>query len=153
MKQVLLGTLLLLAVSAAAMAGSASNPDPEALWNRIAVDDPYTEWGQFPDHRGMQEGNAPHGQWHIVYVNEQAGSAGHPKDDGAVIVKENFGEGKTLNAITVMYKVDGYNPAAGDWFWVKYGPKGEVLVSGRPQGCISCHTAARDNDFIMTSEH
>jgi len=25
---------------------------------------------------------------------------------------------------TVMYKVEGYNPDAGDWFWVKYSPQG-----------------------------
>lgn len=153
MKQVLLGIILLLAVTAAAMAGSATSPDADALWKRIAIDDPYTQWGQFPDHEGMQEGNAPHGQWHEVYINDQTGIPGHPKGDGSVIVKENYGAEKTLKAITVMYKVEGYNPAAGDWFWAKYGPKGEVLVSGRPNGCIACHTASRDNDFIMVSEH
>ena len=32
-----------------------------------------------------------------------------------------------------MYKVEGYNPAAGDWFWAEYGSDGSVRKAGRVQ--------------------
>jgi biotin synthase len=38
------------------------------------------------------------------------------ESDGANAVLENYGKDKELKAITVMYKVAGYNPDAGDWF-------------------------------------
>jgi hypothetical protein len=47
-------------------------------------------------------------------------------------------------AITPMYLEKGYNPDAGDWFWAKYGPEGEVMSSGKVEGCIGCHRT-RDN--------
>jgi hypothetical protein len=33
-----------------------------------------------------------------------------------------------LKAITVMYKIKDYNPADGDWFWVKYSPDGKATL-------------------------
>ena len=52
--------------------------------------------------------------------------------DGAIIVKENYGKDKEkLMAITQMYLKKGCNPDAGDWFWAKYGPEGEVMSSGK----------------------
>ena len=48
-----------------------------------------------------------------------------------------------------MYKVKGYNPGAGDWFWALYDPQGRVKMEGKPQGCIGCHGAALKNDYVM----
>jgi len=31
-----------------------------------------------------------------------------------------------------MYKVAGYNPGAGDWFWAKYSPQGKADKFGKP---------------------
>jgi hypothetical protein len=58
---------------------------------------------------------------------------------------------KKLVAITVMYKVKGYNPEAGDWFWAKYGPDGKIAAEGKVNSCIECHGAKKANDFIHTA--
>ncbi len=51
-----------------------------------------------------------------------------------------------------MYKVKGYNPKAGDWYWVKYGTDGSVAKAGKPKGCVSCHSGAEDNDYILVHD-
>lgn len=71
--------------------------------------------------------------------------------NGAIVIKENYGKDQeTLMAITPMYKVDGYNPDAGDWFWAKYGPEGKIMASGKIQGCIDCHKNKKDQDWLFT---
>ncbi len=47
-------------------------PDPDSLWKHITKESPYTKWGFWPDHQGMQPGRAPHGPLHKVYVNDRA---------------------------------------------------------------------------------
>lgn len=128
-------------------------PDPEDLWQYITQKSPYTKWSFWPDHQGMQPGRAPHGPLHKVYVNDHAvNSAKPPVQYGAIAVKENYGEDKQLKAITVMYKVKGYNPDAGDWFWVKYTPAGKAEKFGKPGGCVGCHGTRAKNDFILVHE-
>ncbi|MFP4623090.1 MAG: cytochrome P460 family protein, partial [Gemmatimonadota bacterium] len=71
---------------------------------------------------------------------------------GSIIVKDNFEPDSTMASVTVMYKVEGYAPDAGDWFWAKYGPEGEVQASGHAQACLECHSeAAADHDYLMTA--
>lgn len=127
-------------------------PDPDKLWRFITQESAYDSWGFWGDHKGLQPGGAPHGPFHKVYVNERGlKSMKAPVQHGTLIVKENYGDetGKELKAVTVMYKVKGYNPEAGDWFWVKYTPQGVAEKYGRPQGCINCHASLVDNDYIM----
>ena len=82
----------------------------------------------------------------------KAAREGKPMPYGAVIVKENYGKDqKTLMAITPMYKVKGYNPDAGDWFWAKYAPDGTVAKSGKVKGCIDCHRTQEDKDWLFTT--
>ncbi len=64
--------------------------------------------------------------------------------DGSIIVKENYMSEDTANpgpvaALTVMYKVNGYNPEGSDWFWLKVSPAGEVEAEGKLAGCMGCH--------------
>ena len=73
-------------------------------------------------------------------------------EDGSIIAKENYTAEKKFVALTVMYKIKGYNPTAGDWFWAKYNPDGTVAAAGRVKGCIDCHSAKKDNDYIFTGE-
>ena len=56
----------------------------------------------------------------------------------------------TVAAITVMYKVEGYDPANNDWYWVKRLADGTIEVQGRGAGCIGCHGAQKGNDYIFT---
>jgi hypothetical protein len=91
-----------------------------------------------------------------TYVNRIAhdalanGAAAHPA--GSIIVKENYMPDSTLDAATVMYKVPGYDPQNGDWYWAKYDPNGVVDDAGRVAMCQQCHATARDHDYIMTAQ-
>ncbi len=67
-------------------------------------------------------------------------------------VKENYSPSHELKAITVMYKIKGYNPDDGDWFWVKYSAKGKTLKAGKPGGCIGCHATRVANDYVLVHE-
>ena len=124
----------------------------DGLWKYITKESPYSKWSFWPDHKGMQSGRAPHGPLHKVYVNDQALKSAHVLPYGAIVVKENYGKDKKLKAITVMYKMKDANPAAGDWLWAKYSPSGKGAKFGKVTGCINCHSARADNDYIFVHE-
>lgn len=127
--------------------------DAKALWNYITKVSPYTSWGFWPNYKGMLKGRAPHGPWHKVYVNKKAlNSTAALVQYGAIEVKENYNKSKELKVITVMYKIKGYNPSAGDWFWVKYRLNGKADKFGKPKGCIRCHGVRANNDYITVHE-
>lgn len=101
---------------------------------------------------GFYEGSEPHGAILQTFMNDIAfdavGSSLDAFPPGAIFVKENYTPERVLDATTVMVKIDGYNPEAGDWFWAKYQPDGSLDAAGRPDGCIACHTQVSDNDFV-----
>jgi len=128
-------------------------PDGDALWKYISKVSPYTKWSFWPDHQGMQDGEAPHAPRHKVFVNKQAlESTTPPLKYGAIQVKENYSPAEELKAITVMYKIKDYNKEEGDWFWAKYSPTGKTLKAGKIQGCIDCHAEQEDNDSVFVHE-
>jgi len=148
-----LAVALMMSVAPFTVAEEMPGPDGAAVWNHISKVSPYTEWGQWADHGGMLAGRAPHGKFHKVFVNKQGlDSKTPPLQYGAIEVKENYSKAKELKAITVMYKVKGFNPDSGDWFWAKYSPTGEVLKAGKPKGCIGCHSTRVANDFVLVHE-
>jgi hypothetical protein len=128
--------------------------DAEEFWKYITETNPYTEWEFWPGHEGIYPGKSPHGAFLKLYANEPAIKAareGNPMPDGAILVKENYGEDqKTLMAVTPMYRIEGYNPEGGDWYWAKYGADGSVEAAGKPKGCISCHSVKKDQDWLFT---
>lgn len=128
--------------------------DADQLWNYITVENAYQKWGFWPGHQGMYPGKSPHGAFLKLYANPPALKAarqGEPLPDGSILVKENYGEDrKTLKALTPMYKVKGYNPEGGDWFWAKYGPDGKVIAAGKVESCINCHRGGRTRDYVFT---
>ncbi len=142
-------------VALTALPAVAGCPQPpasaQAVWTTITQTDPYTHWAFFPGLEGMYPGKSPHGAYLKVYVNDTALKAAKedkPMPYGAIIVKENYGKDKkTLMAVTPMYKVKGYNPQAGDWFWAKYGPGGKVMKAGKVKGCIKCHSMKKNEDW------
>lgn len=131
-------------------------PDPNAasLWMYITKTQNYEKWDSWPEKQGMYEGQSPHGDYLKLYVNKPAYNAlseGMEKmPNHAIIIKENYNEQKELVAITPMYKSEGYNPGAGDWFWAKYGKNGKVMKSGKVEGCIDCHRKAESTDFLFS---
>lgn len=114
---------------------------------------PYTMWNLWPGKGRLYKGTEPHGSLLTTFVNDSAYYSianKKPFSDGAIIAKENYDADKKFVALTVMYKIRGYNPDGGDWFWAKYAQDGKVLASGKVKGCLNCHSAKKDNDFIFT---
>lgn len=124
----------------------------------------YKNWAPVPGKSGdFSPGQAPHGKFLKMYLNRTA--AGNMKDlpHGSIIVKENYGpKKKKLMAVTVMYRVKGFDPKNGDWYWVKYMPDGSVArtpadkgskpIAGRFASCIDCHNGAEGKDFVFAND-
>lgn len=139
------------------------------LWNSIQKDDYRNTWKDYPGKEKIYKGAHPHGAYLTTYVNGPAMDGLSTKamelPYGSILIKENYKPDKTLAAITVMERVKGYNPDAGDWFWVKFSPKGDIMtkdveiegkkktvsLAGKPKGCIGCHAASVAGiEYIMT---
>lgn len=138
--------------------------DANAVMDYVLETDPYTEWGTWPSDQWNNfnvnlVSGAPHGNVVRIYVNSIALDAADSFDgslpEGSMIVKENFvgtdpdnpGE---LDAVTIMYKMEGFNPDAGDWFWLKAKPDGsQIDAEGAVDGCIGCHSQAGNEDYVL----
>jgi len=151
------GFILLMIVSMVWVLAEKDTPpaDGAQFWTYITETNPYTEWKPWPGYLDIYPGQSPHGAFLKLYVNDKAFKAIQdekmPMPAGSIIVKENYGEDKeTLMAVTPMYKVMDYNPEGGDWFWAKYGAEGDVMASGKVQGCIDCHIKRKDKDWLFS---
>lgn len=132
---------------------SAEEVSGERLWERITEEADFTTYDFWPGHQGYQQGQAPHGPIHRIFVNDPLVSQ-LPLDppvapDGSIIVKENRLGDRTLTGYTVMAKVDGFSEGTNDWFWARYEPDGSVAAEGTVGSCIACHAGVRDNDFVI----
>jgi hypothetical protein len=130
--------------------------DAAKLYEYITKNTPYTKWQLWPGKGKMYQGTQPHGEFLTTYVNETAMAGIKGKKgvmpDAAIIAKENYGPDKKFTALTVIYKIKGYNPAAGDWFWAKYDGSGKVLLSGKAEACIKCHEMKKGNDYLYSGQ-
>lgn len=135
------------------------------LWASIHDDNYRRNWKYWPGKGNLYKGTEPHGALLTTYLNDTAYEAADKKAEelpyGSIVIKENYMPGNKIGAITVMKRVEGYNPEAGDWFWVKFAPNGEplttemdgktVTLAGKVKGCIGCHQASAGGiKFIMT---
>jgi hypothetical protein len=130
-------------------------PDADQLHDYITKHKPYRKWMLWPGKGKMYKGTEPHGTLLTTFTNDTAHWSIKKKKgmaDGSIIVKENYTADKKIAGLTVMYKIKGYNPEAGDWFWAKYTPEGKAEVSGKVEACIGCHGKKKDNDYVMTGE-
>lgn len=130
-------------------------PDAEQLSVYIVRYKPYTSWRLWPGKGRLYPGKEPHGSLLTTFVNDTAYYSIKDKKgmaDGSIIVKENYSSDRKFVALTVMYKLTGYNPAGGNWFWAKYGPDGKAITSGKVDVCLKCHGQKEDNDFIWTGD-
>ena len=130
----------------------------------------YENWLMKSD---VRMGMSPHGDFIRLYYNIVNVNA----KPYHVIIKDNYGgDGVTLNmvsespekylmAVTVMVQREkGYDSDNNDWFWVKYNADGTVskgdkdvamagrIAKGMDTGCIACHKAAKDNDYVFTND-
>lgn len=135
---------------------AAALPDPDGgtLIELITATQDYRQWPMFPGKEALYKGQHPHGAYLTTYVSPAVLAAMQSKNDqlpdGSIIVKENYSPEKELAAITVMYKRTGYNPEGGDWYWLKYAPDKTILAEGKVDGCINCHRAVQNNDWLFT---
>jgi hypothetical protein len=129
-------------------------PTGATVWQHLQQEDYRQNWDLWPGTEALYEGSDPHGMLLTTYVNDIALQAitnqSGDMPDGAIIVKENYMPDSTFDAVTTMFKVDGYNSNHNDWFWVKQSPSGVVEVEGRAEGCQSCHQAVAENDYLFT---
>jgi hypothetical protein len=110
-------------VSALAFAGAGQNlpaADAGILWTYMPETNSYQGWGYWPGYAGIYPGKSHHGKYLKLFVNSialKAAREGTPMPDGAILVKENYGEDQiTLMAVTPIYKLEGHNPEGGGWF-------------------------------------
>ena len=144
-------------------ANRAANTFESKFWNWLKRVE-YHNWAPGPGKSTeAYAGQSPHGAFVKTYLNRTAAGNSKTLPDGSIIIKENFGpDGKTLMAVTVMYKARGFNPEAHDWYWVKYTPdgsvartppeKGSMPISGKFASCIECHSGANGNDFSFIND-
>ncbi len=134
--------------------GDKDMADGQTVYNYITKTSPYTEWPLWPDKGKLYKGQHPHGAYLTTYVSKKALKTITKKKgsfpNGSFIVKENYTPEKKLAAVTVMYRVKGYDANAGDWFWAKYAADGKIQKEGKVKGCINCHSAQIMNDWVFT---
>jgi len=141
----------------AATKGAAEPPPPEAsaLWAHITQVSPYKGWQAWP--ATDTPAPRPHGPLGRTFVNETAASSlkkGGPLACGSIIVREGWSlKRERLLNVALMYKVAGYHPAGGDWFWLLTSPEaaaqGLYTAQGRVGTCLACHVGQGDNDFVL----
>ena len=150
---------LLLTLSLVALACGNGDPAlPEAtgsaVWNYLQEIEYRQNWELWPGKGEFFEGGEPHGALFTTYINPLTLGALEIKAGtiplGGIIVKENYAPDRTFILMTVMFKVDGFNPENNNWFWANIGAAGDVQAEGRLAGCQACHGAARANDFVLS---
>jgi hypothetical protein len=134
-----------------------SGPDAGKLYRMMTMPKRYDQrFNVWPGKKKLVAGSEPHGAFTTTYVNDKAFSSLKKKGamaDGACIIMENYTADKKLESLTVMFKIDGYNPEAGDWFWAKYDAKnGYPLESGKVDACLGCHSQKKDSDYLHATE-
>lgn len=131
---------------------ASSSISAAVLWELINQGDQFKRWPAWPDYEGLRPGQSPHGRFHRIYISQPLADAlpvaANVAPPGSIIIKENYDPDRKVSGYTIMAKVAGYNPDAGDWFWAAYGPDGAVMAEGKPEMCIGCH-AASASDFVL----
>jgi hypothetical protein len=125
------------------------------LWDAV---DGYDSWSQVSPWDGIQKSDdGTHGDYVQIWFNATAAADwGGTIGDGGISVKKGYDDAEGTSpkgTITVMYKVDGYDPDNGDWFFANYGDDGSVNTSGAAAAgsCAGCHaSAASPGDYLRT---
>ena len=128
----------------------------EDIWQEIQG---YSNWGQAVDWSGVKASlDGTHGNFVQIWLNlealpsfEDSTSANLPY--GSISVKEGYSssDGTSINTITVMKKIEGFDPDHGDWFWASFDPNGDVNKAGSISSCYNCH--ASGTDYIRFKSH
>jgi len=131
-------------------AATVATPDERArqLVAYVTITSNYAEWKTWPGSEKLSLGTTPHGLVVTIYLNDTAYrslSEAKGMAAGSMIVVADYG-GPT--AFELMYKLPGYNPEGGDWYWLSSEDGSTVSVFGRVDSCLGCHKAAKDRDYL-----
>ena len=137
----------------------AEEPFEVRFWNYLQQAQ-YRNWAPLAGQTdGFYPGNSPHGEKVKLYANRSAAAHADDPPFGSILVKENYdASGKSLMAITVMYRSKGFDPENGDWVWTKFEPDGAVSVmngmklTGKVGMCAQCHKSAEGGDFVFAND-
>ena len=95
-----------------------------------------------------------------IYVDGLANgayqTASVPMPECARVVKASLGEGTTtaIKNMTIMVKMPaGFDSKNADWWYGKYDSSGRFAEeSGKVPGCIACHQAASESDYLFIQD-
>lgn len=153
------GFLLLLAVGFVVVGCSMFGPaeQDQAIGKNLSDEiDGYQSWDTFPGFEEWEIGTSVHGDYVKYFVNTTAKNNLKGLPDGSIIVKEGYSNSKELKAVTVMKRIEGFDPEAGDWFWARYTPDGSLTHAGGRAGgtasCVDCHSKADGNDYSFAND-
>ena len=128
----------------------------EDIWQEIQG---YSNWGQAVDWSGVKASlDGTHGNFVQIWLNQEAlpsfeDSTSADLPYGSISVKEGYSssDGTSINTITVMKKIEGFDPYHGYWFWASFDPNGDVNKAGSISSCYNCH--ASGTDYIRFKSH
>lgn len=135
-----------------------------SLWDfLVRPQSPYTQWMPLPGKEGFRGVPGPHGPSVRLYANAVA--QGDPKGlpvTSILVLEDYAADRKTRTGINILYRVQGYDPKNGDWYWMKYLENGTLVraqpgegglpLAGRVTACIDCHRKAGGNDFVFSND-
>jgi len=128
-------------------------PKAAAVWDHLQKEAYQEKWKLMPGTEAFAQGSRPHGALVTIRVNPVAFEAISSKKPvlpaGSIVVKENYDPGRTLAAVSVMYKSEGYDPDHNDWYWLQRMPNGTVAAEGRVRDCYSCHSGTVETDYLF----
>lgn len=112
--------------------------------------DGYAAWDQPTGWAGVVPScDGTHGPFVSIWENPTAAGSSGTYADGSILVKEGIqADGTTVNTITVMRKLSGYDADHGDWFWGQFDADLTELNSGMIGACEGCH-AASSGDYVL----
>lgn len=130
--------------------------DGAAIWDYVTRQNYRQNFSLIPGKNQLYQGIAPHSFLLTVYVNQIAREAIDKKSGsmpaGSIVIKDAHGPTGDFQNALLMYKIPGFDPPNGDWYWSTRRNTGAVGTSGSIAGCYNCHTrsAANDQLFLAT---
>ena len=118
----------------------------------------YRDWETPAWLEGFQDTEHPLPAYVRYYVNGIGMQDIDELAPGTIIVKEQFDEDQNLINLTVMKRIEGYNPEHGDWFWAIADTQGRWENAGRlnswyTSACIDCHSRAdAGGDYVWIND-
>jgi len=128
----------------------------EDIWQEIQG---YSNWDQTVDWTDIKSSlDGTHGNFVQIWLNQEAlpsfeDSISTDLPYGSISVKEGYSssDGSSINTITVMKKIEGFDPDHGDWFWASFDTNGDVNKAGSVSSCYNCHISGKD--YIKFKSH